>query len=376
MTDSRDLAHIESAPPPMRQSDNLLAQVIAAAKDPNVDANKMETLARLVNSQQDREREIEFNQSKNAAIMEMPVITKDGIITIPAKEGKPARTQGRFAKWEDIDRVVRPILAKHSLALSFDMAERQGGGITVTPILSHTNGYTQRGGAFPVPAEDSGSKNKAQSMGSSSSYGKRYAGCAMLNIVTEGVDNDGAGRSTAVNLPFEREQVVREDAELAIAEGRYLEWFATQSPKDRGWLVDQPFHVEHGGQPRIAAPEKRPEPRQRGQQRDPGPERDDPPPPADNGAGDPDTGGGGPPAKRTPAQMCEDFEKRIDEIGSSREVIDYQAEPKIAAWMGKLQDAAPDLYQRIVDHAAKRYSTLVAKEREAARSGTADGSLV
>lgn len=252
MSDSRELA----VQP--RASENLLAQVIAAAKDPAVDATKMKTLAELVNSQQDREREIEFNISKNAAISEMPVITKTGRIVITDKKTGAQREQGRFARFEDIYRVVRPILEHHSLAIAFEMNERPGGGITVTPILSHANGHTERGGAFPLPAETSGSKNAAQAMGSAASYGKRYAMCGMLNIVTEGVDDDGhmgRGRAGSVTaLPFEREQQVRREAEAALAAGTYDEWFRAQSPKDRGWLVDQDFHKQVGG-PALPRPE-------------------------------------------------------------------------------------------------------------------------
>ena len=246
-TETREVAHYEGA----RQSENLLQQVIAAAQNPAIDADKMKLLADLVNSQQDREREIEFNQSKNAAIMEMPVITKDGRIVI-RKPGEAERQQGRFARWEDIDRVVRPILASHDLALSFDISERAGGGMTVTPILTHANGYTQRGGGFPVPPENSGSKNAAQAMGSAATYGKRYAGCAMLNIVTEGLDDDGrGGQAVLVTLPFEREQVVMREAEAAGQAGTYVEWFSRQSPKDRAWMISSGNHARLGGQPAL-----------------------------------------------------------------------------------------------------------------------------
>lgn len=366
MSDSRDLAHRTDAPAPVSQSSNLLAQVIAAAKDPNIDAAKMETLARLVNTQQDREREIEFNQSKNAAIMEMPVLTKSGIILMRDKNNPNAapREQGRFAKWEDIDRVVRPILARYNLALSFDMNERQGGGITVTPILSHTNGYTQRGGAFPVPAEDSGSKNKAQAMGSSASYGKRYAGCAMLNIVTEGADDDGnMGRNAVVRLPFEREQTVLAEAEAAAAEGRYQEWFTTQSPKDRGYLVSSGKHVEFGGQPQIAS--RAPETARTAPPPSPPPPTPSPPPPPSSDAPAATTGG----QKRTAQQLVDDFKRRLDAATTSKEVVDLQAERRIAKWISDLEERHPDLHQKVVDHAATRYADLSAEEREAARGG-------
>jgi hypothetical protein len=212
----------------------------------------------------------------------MPVITKDGRIVIRDKNNPNIeRQQGRFARFEDIDRVCRPILQRHNLAITFDIAERQGGGLTVTPILTHANGFTERGGGFPVPAETSGSKNAAQAMGSSSSYGKRYAYCACLNIVTEGVDDDG-NMGNLVSLPFEREQVVKADAQMAVDQGVYQEWFDKQPPKDRAFLVSSGIHAQMGGAA-LPAPEKKKPAGNAGQkQATPEPSREDqPPPPAD-----------------------------------------------------------------------------------------------
>jgi hypothetical protein len=250
----------EVAHAPEQQSGNFLAAILKAATDPAIDATKVATMAELAVKLQDRERETEFNRAKNAAIMDMPVITKEGIITIPAKDGKPARTQGRFARFEDIYRVVRPILQVNNLALAFDVAERPSGGVTVRPILSHANGYTERGEAMPLPADTSGSKNAAQAVGSSVQYGKRYTMCAMLNIVTEGMDDDGRGGAPNVSLPFEREQVVLNDAKQAHEDGRYLEWFGGQSPKDRAWLIQSGQHEGFGGQVTLALPKSEPKP--------------------------------------------------------------------------------------------------------------------
>lgn len=342
MTDNRALAI------PPRQSENLLAQVIQAAKDPAIDAAKMETLARLVNSQQDREREIEFNQDKNAAIMEMPVITKDGRIIIQNKDGGGSREQGRFARFEDIDRVCRPILARHNLAVTFEMNERQGGGITVTPILSHANGMTERGGAFPVPAEKSGAKNDAQAMGSSASYGKRYSYCAILNIVTEGVDDDGnRGRSTTVHLPFERQQTVETEAKAAAEAGTYMEWFYKQSPKDRGWLVTQPFHAQFSGGAALPPPtpthdtviDETPPPQQQ--------RRQDPPPPQREPDPSPQTK-----SKKSPRQWVDDFKVYVGGLQKTDTIDVFWDEMRDT--LEKLKKSDPTLWQEANDFIAKR----------------------
>lgn len=255
-----------------RQSNTFLAAILHAATDPNIDAVKMETMANLAVKLQDRERETEFNMAVNAAIQQMPVITRDGIIQIPAKDGRPARTQGRFARFEDIYRVVRPILEAHQLAIRFDVGD-SAQGVTVRPILSHANGHTERGEAMRLPHDQSGSKNNTQAVGSATAYGKRYTMCAMLNIVTEGADNDG-NTNVAVNLPYEREQTVLQEAEAAAAGGQYAEWFSTQGPKDRAWLIASGNHTRFGGQTQL--PPQQP---LVSQEPDPGPPPPPPPPP-------------------------------------------------------------------------------------------------
>lgn len=259
---------------PVRPSDNLLAQVIAAAKDPSIDAEKMKTLADLVNGQQDRERLIEFNRDLNAAIMEMPVITKDGLITIKEKGTNRVIQSTKFAKFEDIDRVVRPILKRHNLAMRFEVDE-SGGQTSVRPILSHANGHTERGGAMRAPIDSSGSKNNVQGTGSTVSYLKRYTMCATLNIITEGVDDDAnGGAGQVISMANEREQLVLAEATAAHEAGRYEAYFASLGPKDRAWLLSSGKHAGFGGQMLIgkaptgpsadsrreAEPEREPEP--------------------------------------------------------------------------------------------------------------------
>lgn len=355
MTDSREL----SVQP--RASENLLAQVIAAAKDPQIDAAKMETLARLVNSQQDREREIEFNRAKNAAIMEMPVITKDGRIVI-RKQGEQPREQGRFARFEDIDRVCRPILQRHNLAISFEMNERQGGGITVTPILSHANGMNERGGGFPVPPETSGSKNAAQAMGSSAKYGQRYSYCAMLNIVTEGVDDDGnGGRGTTVHLPFEREQTVLTEAAAAAEAGTYRDWFNHQSPKDRAYIIQSGKHGEYGGQTSLPKPKPEPEPIVINQDEDNRPATDQEQ--RDHNGGytieeerrqeqhEPEPTAEKKP-QRTPRQWVDGFKEHVGQLTTLKDLDDF--EDRMREPMGKLKSADNALWKEADDHALER----------------------
>lgn len=240
----------------------IMAMILDAARDPQVEAAKVETMANLAMKLQDREQQAEFNRALNAAIMEMPVVSKTGQIIIPDKNGGASRVQGSFAKYEDIDRVVRPILQRHNLAIRFEIGEKDQ-TITVRPIISHANGFTERGEAMRLPLDSSGSKNNTQGAGSAATYGKRYTLCAALNIITEGVDDDGSG---TVVMPYEREQLVLEGAEAAHNDGTYAEFYSHQSPKDRAWLVTSGNHARFGGETVLPAPvaAKRSEPKNTG----------------------------------------------------------------------------------------------------------------
>lgn len=247
---SRELAHHTG------ESANLLSSIVAAARDPAVDAGKMEAMANLALKLQAHEQEQQFNRDLNAALIAMPVITKAGRIEIPAKDGNPARVQGHFARFEDLNAVVKPLLAENNLAITFDLGSDERGVPNCIPILRHTNGWVWTGRALSAPIDSSGSKNNTQGVGSTTSYLKRYTMCAALNIVVESEDDDANGGQ--ILMPNERGNLIIEAATAAFDDGNYTSWFATQSPKDRAWLIQSGKHAEYGG-PALPAPEKRPE---------------------------------------------------------------------------------------------------------------------
>jgi hypothetical protein len=249
---ANDLAHHEpqgGALAPAGESANLLAQIVAAAANPEVDAGKMQAMAGLAMQLQDREHEQQFNRDFNAAVMAMPIITKTGRILIPGKNGEADRVQGSYARFEDLNRIVKPILRENNLSITFEIGgDRER--ITVAPILTHRNGTTRKWPALPLPLETSGSKNNVQGVGSSVSYGKRYAMCAALNISVEAEDDDASGGK--VTMPEERANLVIEEATAAYDDGRYQEWFRAQSPKDRAYLITSGKHAEFGGAAPLA----------------------------------------------------------------------------------------------------------------------------
>jgi hypothetical protein len=168
---------------PIREPDQLMNALVQAAMNPDVDPDKMERMLALYERMETRKAQSDFDNALSVMLPKLPEIGKRG----EAKSGE--KKLYTFARWEDINRAIKPILAEHGFALTFrtDIHEK---GVLVTGILSR--GGHQRETSLLVPFEDSGAKNATQARGSSTSYGKRYTASALLNLVTsDEPDNDG-----------------------------------------------------------------------------------------------------------------------------------------------------------------------------------------
>lgn len=250
-------------------SSELLTSIVAASRDPDVRPEKMTAMADLALKLQAHEQKQEFNKDLNAAIMEMPVITKGGRIEIKDKNSGQVIQSTPFAKFEDLDRVVKPIANRHNIAYSFDAGGDEK-RLMVKIIARHANGWVEESSAMPLPLETSGSKNNVQGAGSSNTYGKRYVMCNFFAISTEGEDDDGnLGRTVA--MPQERQNLIEQDAAKAADSGNYDQWYRAQSPKDRAWLVSSGKHAEYASEKALPPPKEQVEVREK--QPDPEPEK-------------------------------------------------------------------------------------------------------
>lgn len=168
----------------------VLAAVIRASSDPNVDVSKMRELMGLQKELLSMNAEAEFNQAFHRLQMALPRVTKSGEVEYKNKQGQMEKAFS-FAKWEDIDEAIRPLLHAEGFVLSYDTAPRagDGGGVIVTGTLRHVAGHSKTA-SIPVPLDVSGGKNSNQGYGSALSYGKRYTTTALLNLVFEGEDDD------------------------------------------------------------------------------------------------------------------------------------------------------------------------------------------
>jgi hypothetical protein len=187
------VATVDQAP---REAKSVLAIIADAASNPAINPDNMRALLDMQKEIMAEQSRRDFNAAFIALQAELPSIRQDGKIEIRAKDAKgersgPVQQATPYATFNNIMKVIKPLLIKHGFALSFS-TEPVGERLLVKGYLDG-HGH-QRTTAFPLPAETSGSKNNVQGWGSSMSYGKRYCSIALLNIVSEAPedrDTDG-----------------------------------------------------------------------------------------------------------------------------------------------------------------------------------------
>jgi hypothetical protein len=193
-THAKDIATVETSGDVQPISAGLLDVIARAARDPNVDIDKMERLIELQERVQDRNARAAYYAALAEMQPDLPVVSERGGI-----KDRQGNVQSTYALWEDVNEAIRPILAEHGFSLSFKV-RRSDNEISVTGILAHREGHSEET-ELSLPTDTSGSKNAVQAVGSSTSYGKRYTAYALLNITTQGEDDDGlkGGLGGAIN---------------------------------------------------------------------------------------------------------------------------------------------------------------------------------
>ena len=163
---------------PTSETAAVLSIVARAAADPNVDIDKLERLMQMQERAIARQAQTAFDDAMAAMQPELPSIGERG----------DAAGRYTFAKWEDIQAQIKPVLQRFGFALTFrtDTVDK----VAVTGILSHRAGHREET-SITLPTDPSGNKNAVQAVASSVQYGKRYTAGALLNLTSHGEDDDG-----------------------------------------------------------------------------------------------------------------------------------------------------------------------------------------
>lgn len=200
---AQHLAVVDTRAPAKVVSENLLSSLMAAISNPRVDPAKMHALLDVRARVMQEQAQVEFFRAYIRLQGKLPSITKDGLIDQGETRSGRRGSKSRYATYENINATTKPILAeeKFGLLLLPDVGP-EGHGVIIRGQLGFVCD-TQYGEivhiercTIAVPPEVSGSKNPAQGVGSSLSYGKRYGAIALLNLVSHAPeDRDTDARS-------------------------------------------------------------------------------------------------------------------------------------------------------------------------------------
>jgi hypothetical protein len=192
VSDKTDLAVI---PTP---GGSLSAALARAAADPTIDPQRMRELHAIHREIVADEAKAAFNEALRALQAEMPRVKKNGTVNL-VRDGKDLGAY-RFATWEDIDAIVRPLLEKHGFAVTFSEAASDANGIRWAATWRHNAGHSEQN-FITLPPDSGHGRNPLQARGSTSSYAKRYLAEDFCNIVREAADDDGKRGGTVYISP-------------------------------------------------------------------------------------------------------------------------------------------------------------------------------
>lgn len=176
---------------PESYSARMVSLMEQIARDPSVDVAKMQAVMDMQQKMQDREAEAAFKRAMVEAQTEMEPVTKDA---------RNDTTKSKFARLEQIDRIIRPIYTRHGFSIGFTENDADEGMIDLTVIVDHNAGHT-RNYRVRMPADTVGIKdnrNKTDTHGHASglTYGRRYGKMLVFDLAFVDEDDDGnaAGR--------------------------------------------------------------------------------------------------------------------------------------------------------------------------------------
>ena len=205
----------------------MMTVIARASGDPNVDVQKMQALLDMQKDIMATQSKIEYDAAMARVQELLPVVRKDGVIDLGSKGSI------KYAKLEDIQTVVNPILHAEGFSTKYEERIIEGGALKEVRCIISRGGHSDSACAFvPVSDPGPGRSSIAQSMGSANTYGKRRALVNMLNIQIEGDDDDGTGASTAPITEDQVRDILRRIEETGANQGKFLAYLSVGAIED------------------------------------------------------------------------------------------------------------------------------------------------
>lgn len=218
-------------PVPLSETEAMLQMIERVIRDPTINIERINAVLDIRKDIQNEAAKRVWFAAMSAAQADMPQIFAN-------KEN--TQTRSRYASYEAIDKIIRPIYTKHGFSLIFDTED--------SPLPDHIrnicdvtkDGYTRR---FhnDMPADGKGAKGgdvmtRTHAASSAMQYGQRYLVKGIFNLaITLNPDDDG---NAAGKIGLISAEQCNELVELGNAAG--IAW-----PPLRDWLNKRKQKVAH-----------------------------------------------------------------------------------------------------------------------------------
>lgn len=186
-----------AAPPPALSPDagdgsSLLVMIERLATNPQLNVEVFDRLLAARRSEEDREGERAFNSAMSLAKGELGPVLKTHEVDFTSARTQ-TRTRYKYESFADVARAVDPVFARHGLSYRFSVAQ-QGKQVTVTCIVSHADGYSERTKLEGEADPGSTGMSTVQALGSALTYLQRYSLRAAIGLAAA-IDDDGRSAS-------------------------------------------------------------------------------------------------------------------------------------------------------------------------------------
>ena len=190
----------------------------------------LEQLSKLM----DLQERWEANEARKAFVVakaafkaEAPTITKNKHVGFKSRKEGAASTDYNHATLDNVAETLSPILSKHGLTYAWETQQSDGGLITVTCVLTHVMGHSDRV-SLRAGLDQSGNKNNIQAVGSTVTYLQRYTLLSITGMATTDQDNDGMGNVEMIS-PEQKDELVATMKETRADTSAFLKYFGVPS---------------------------------------------------------------------------------------------------------------------------------------------------
>ena len=165
---------------------NTPQDMIRLAISQGADLEKLGQILKLQEQWEANEARKAYHVAMTAFKANPPKIKKDKKVSF-------GQTKYSHASLANVTESINGELSKHGLSASW--TTKQNGVIEVTCRITHVKGHSEET-TLSAPADNSGSKNPIQAIGSAISYLQRYSLLCLAGLATADMDDDGKATVT------------------------------------------------------------------------------------------------------------------------------------------------------------------------------------